>query len=245
MSVILLLVKMVPPAKILLDPIHVPVHLVSKVRIASITSTTVTQIHAKTVVSATTWLTPFHAHVRTVLWAFSVRSTSTNVSKELVTMEVHVSIRSVHLNVNAHLVSLDHVAKVTSMNVYPIHARLPEPSTACSLLITTVVIANRVTWDDIASSKSIFVKYLLATMEACASTANWVIPVSVRQASLERIAIPAPNVIQHLVRMAEPVDPINKDSSALVHQVLAELDANWILMMNVNLIPAKTMEFVE
>ncbi len=244
-SVILLLVKMEPLAKILLVPIHVSVRLVSKARIASITSMIVIQIHAKTVVCATTWLTPFRVLVRTVRWAFFVRSTSMNVSKEHATMEVHALTRSVLLNANAHLASLDHVVRVTSMNVYPIHARLLEPLTACSLSTTTVVIANRATWDDIARSKSIFVKSPLATMEACASTANWVTLASARQASPARIATPAPNVIQHLAKMVEPVDLINKDFCALVRQVLAALDASWILTMNANLILVKTTVFAE
>lgn len=130
------------------------------------------------------------------------------------------------------------------MNVYPILARLLEPSTACSSSTTTVAIASRATWADIASSKSISAKSLRATMEACASTENWVTPASARQASPGRIAIPAPSVTRHLVRMAELVDPTNKDSSAPVRPALVALGVSWIHTMNANLILAKTTEFV-
>lgn len=126
-SVIPLLVKMEPPAKILSAPTRAPVRLVSRVPIANTTSTTAIRIHARTVVSATTWSTPFPVLVRTAPWAFSVRSTSMNVSKEPAITAAPVSTRSVHSNVNVHLVLLDHVVKVTSMNVYPILARLLEP----------------------------------------------------------------------------------------------------------------------
>lgn len=216
-SAIRLLARMEPRVKISLAHTRAYVQLVSRVPIASITSTTAIQIHVRMGASATIWSTPFRVPVRTARSASFVKSTSMNATKELAITEVPVSTRSAPSNANVHLVSLDRVAKVTSMNVYLTRARLLEPSTASSWSIITVAIASRATWDDTASSKSIFAKHRRATMEAYASMVNWVILASALLVSLARIAIQTPSVIPHLAKMEERVVLISKDSSALAH----------------------------
>ena len=68
--------------------------------------------------------------------------------------------------------------------------------------------------------------------------------VCVHQDSLERTAIPIPNVTLRPVRMEALVGLILKASAVNVLPAYPVLDVNWILWMNVNRTLAKTTESV-
>lgn len=185
------------------------------------------------------WSMIFDVLVLMVLLEFYVKSMSTNVSKELVTMEALVLIKSVAMIANANLVLLGQDAKETLMNVYRIDAPQLEPKNVFNWSTITTVYANQDTRENFVKPKEIFAKEIRVRTEESAPILKTPIIVIVLQVSLAPIA----NLLDDLATVLHVVmeelvwtRPTDRNLNVCVlPELLAKL-ANKILETNARII---------